>query len=67
MRTKVVGVTHGNRQEILEECFEGQDIFIQNKPSARYPHAMAVYVEDYDEEPQRRIGAGYLQRARRHR
>lgn len=53
--TKVVGVTFGKRQEYLEECWEGQDLIIRNKPSEKYPHAMAVYAIDFGEK-KRMIG-----------
>lgn len=50
-RTKVAGVTYGNRQTELEDCWDGQELIIRNKPSAKYPHAMAVYaIDDNDKK-----------------
>lgn len=60
-RTKVVGVTHGKRQEYLEECYSGQEITIKNNPSDDYPHAMAVYTMLENEDGrERRVMLGYL-------
>jgi hypothetical protein len=51
INTKIVGVTFGDIQEYLSECFHGQDLLIKNKPSDKYPHAMAVYTLRDDDDP----------------
>jgi hypothetical protein len=43
IKTKVVGVTFENRQELLKKCYNGQKLRIINRPMPKYPHAMAVY------------------------
>ena len=43
IKTKIAGVTHENRQQLLLKCRKGQKIVIVNEPMKKYPHAMAVY------------------------
>jgi len=44
--TKIVGVTKGNRQKYLQECFEGQSLTIKWDINNKYSdHALAVYAE----------------------
>lgn len=51
VNTKIVGVSYGNRQQYLEDCYDGQDLLVRNKPSAKYPKAMAVYTLKDDDNP----------------
>ena len=43
IRTKITGVTRGNRQAYLAGCHAGQRLMIKNHPLEKFPHAMAVY------------------------
>ena len=46
IKTKIAGVTHENRQQLILKCRKGQKIVIVNEPMKKYPHAMAVYATD---------------------
>jgi hypothetical protein len=48
IRTKVVGVTFENddgssRQEVIENCIEGEEIILVHAPSKRFPEALEVH------------------------
>lgn len=58
INAKIVGVTFENRQELLSECFEGQELIIKKTPVKNYPWAMGVYTvgEDNPEKAENLLG-----------